>query len=208
MKITVLSDTHNFEPDLPGGDLLIHAGDLTKFGFRSEVVKQLNYLHENLDKYQDVLVIPGNHDLWAERHLNEFKEACLIGGLLTLFEEELTIQGLRVWGSPVTKRYHDWAFNKSESELYDIWEKIPQGIDILVTHSPPEGVLDLNRQGIRIGCKSLTQKVKEIKPLVHVFGHCHEDKGILTQDGITYINAAKMVVNFELDPVTRTLTFI
>lgn len=76
IKITTISDTHGFEPALPGGNILIHCGDLTKDGYKVQVIKQLNYLHEQLDKYQYIIMTPGNHDLWAERHPLEFKAAC------------------------------------------------------------------------------------------------------------------------------------
>lgn len=208
MKITVISDTHNFEPTLPGGDLLIHAGDLTKYGFSSEVIKQLNFLHENLDKYKDVLVIPGNHDLWAERHLDQFKEACMLGGLITLVQEDTLIQGLKFWAAPHTPRYQDWAFNRDDYQLFDLWETIPEDIDFLVTHGPPRGILDLNRQGIRIGCQRLADRLLQIKPLIHAFGHCHESNGVEQKNGITFINAAKTIINIKLDKETRTVKLV
>lgn len=200
MNITFISDTHNREPVLPGGDLLIHCGDLTQNGFKVEVIKQLNYLHEQLDKYKYIIIIPGNHDLWCERHPSDFRDACLSAGIISLINESIEIEGFKIFGSPNSLRYHDWAFNSSESDLFDIYDKIPADTDILVTHGPPLGVLDQTTKG-SIGSSSLKDAVDQLKPKIHAFGHIHEDGGkTLTVAGTQFINCATKIINITIIP--------
>jgi Icc-related predicted phosphoesterase len=201
LKLTFISDTHNRTPELPGGDILIHCGDLTEYGYRVEVIKQLNYLNEQLDKYKYVVVIPGNHDFWIEKYPEKFKEAAWAGGLIPLINEGIELEGLNFYGSPATPAYHDWAFNYNVGEIMKIWERIPSNTDVLITHGPPDGILDTTMfgGGKHAGCVELREKVAELKPLIHAFGHIHEQGGeIVEYNGTTFINAATEVVNFEL----------
>lgn len=54
------------------------------------------------------------------------------------------------------------------------WNKIPEGIDILMTHGPPRGQLDRCSTGEECGCQHLKFAVQNLKPVVHLFGHIHE----------------------------------
>ena len=71
------------------------------------------------------------------------------------------------------------AFNFNSEEIKEKWDLIPGDTDILMTHSPPYGILDVSKQGINSGCANLMRRVREVKPLVHVFGHIHEGHGII-----------------------------
>ena len=89
--------------------------------------------------------------------------------------------------------------------------KIPEDIDILVTHGPPYGILDaVNTFGGYVdhcGCEMLLARVAAIKPKLHVFGHIHEGAGSLKQDGIEYINASQLDGQYRLahKPIVRYL---
>ena len=104
-----------------------------------------------------------------------------------LEDERLEVMGLKVYGSPWQPRFSDSAFNLSRgAELRAVWDKIPSDTDILVTHSPPLGVMDQcrshtrdggTRPAGRSGCEDLThQLVTRLRPRLHVFGHVHEGK--------------------------------
>jgi Icc-related predicted phosphoesterase len=199
LNLTFISDTHNRTPALPGGNVLIHCGDLTEYGYRIEVLKQLNYLHEQLDKYQHVIVVPGNHDLWCEKYLDKFKDACLVGGLIPLVNESIELAGIKFYGSPATPWYHDWAFNYRIQDIMKVWDQIPRDTDVLITHGPPDGILDTNIAGRHVGCVDLRDHVNEIKPKIHAFGHIHEHGGeMVTVDNTTFINAACDVITYQL----------
>ena len=82
------------------------------------------------------------------------------------------------------------AFNATKEEIHNIWKKIPDDTQILLTHSPPKGILDRNIDGESQGCEKLLERVQEINPLVHIFGHIHESYGIFPTSSTIFINAS------------------
>jgi Icc-related predicted phosphoesterase len=92
--------------------------------------------------------------------------------------------GLKIYGSPWTPEFFQWAFMKKRGpELKAVWDKIPDDVDILITHGPPYGILDkvdLSSRGDEFkhaGCEDLLRRLEDIKPKLHVFGHIHSDGG-------------------------------
>ncbi|KKY24816.1 putative ser thr protein phosphatase [Phaeomoniella chlamydospora] len=65
IRFVCISDTHNLTPNLPSGDVLIHAGDLTNQGGLSELRKALEWI-EGLD-FQAKIVVAGNHDITLDK---------------------------------------------------------------------------------------------------------------------------------------------
>ena len=190
MRIVCISDTHNGKPKVPDGDILIHAGDLTMNGTFMEIVKVGDWLRELPHKHK--VVIAGNHDFLFEKDINLAKNA-LGPGLTYLQDSDSEIEGLKFYGSPWTPRFFDWAFNVDRGQLYRKWNLIPEGLDVLITHGPPAGILDKNAPawgGIHVGCTELYDAVKLVRPKLHVFGHIHESNGRLDQDGTIFVNAA------------------
>lgn len=202
MKIVCISDTHNNEPELPEGDILVHAGDATIHGYRVEAYRQLCWLESQLHKYKYIFFTPGNHDLYFEKNLLKAKEEALLAGIILLHNElfEFDVNGktYRLWMSAHTPNYHDWAFMLNENEIIEAWEKIPQNLDVLVTHAPPLGILDKSYRDEHIGCKWLVQRVLEIKPQVHIFGHAHEGRGMFNNGVTQFVNAATKPVVIEI----------
>jgi Icc-related predicted phosphoesterase len=200
MRVVGISDTHNQTPDLPPGDLLIHSGDLTVHGFRIEVMRQLCWLEEQRHKFKWGVIVPGNHDLHIEKHLEETKQACAEIGYVLLHNESYVLEnGVKIYGSAHTPNYHNWAFMLDQCEIQNAWELIPLDTRILITHGPPKGILDLSYRGEHIGCWDLANKVREVKPVLHQFGHAHEGAGEIVIDGIHYMNAARNVRVVDLE---------
>lgn len=86
----------------------------------------------------------------------------------------MTVEGLRIYGSPWQPEYGNWAFNLDRgAPLKAKWDLIPEGVDILITHGPPKGFGGQTREG-DVGCDDLLEAVNRVKPLIHVFGHIHE----------------------------------
>jgi Icc-related predicted phosphoesterase len=126
-----------------------------------------------------------------------------------LQDSEVEVEGLKVYGSPWTPWFHDWAFNAQRGEdIKGLWDNIPGDTDILVTHGPPLGHGDrvLYPPGQRVGCEDLLNRVKEIKPRLHVFGHIHEDSGkwdrYWDKKGTsltTFVNASSCDLSYKAD---------
>jgi Icc-related predicted phosphoesterase len=218
MIIDCIADLHGHYPKLEGGDLLIVAGDWTK----SDGMEELEYFEEEWlsnQNYKKIILISGNHDNisyqcgWKGRGKIEY-----------LCDSGTEFEGLKIWGSPWTKRFPGMnprcmAFTvDTDEELAEKWALIPQDIDILVTHSPPYDILDevFNRsRGWKENCgsQSLLKRVMEIKPKLHVFGHIHESYGNFHlksskfhDKDILFVNASH--VNERYEPVNKPIRVI
>jgi Icc-related predicted phosphoesterase len=200
MKIICISDTHNLHKDLkiPDGDILIHAGDMTCVGGIDEI-KEFNQWLGTLP-HRHKIVIAGNHDLYLESvpsMANVF-----ITNAIYLNDSGIEIEGLKIWGSPISPNYGDWAFNRERGEaIRKHWEMIPEDTDILITHCPPFGILDWSDYASQCehttmakkheGCKDLLEIVRQkIKPRLHVFGHLHNAHGQVKIGETLFINAS------------------
>jgi hypothetical protein len=188
MRIVCIADTHGLhrQLELPGGDMLIHAGDFT---FNSEplsIVPDFNAWLGSLP-HRHRIVIPGNHEFILEEPRNRGA----ITNAILLVDSGVEIEGLSIWGSPVTPLYGG-AFGKSRPEDREkLWASIPEGLDILVTHTPPFAILDHSLpSGPREGCPYLFAEVFRARPRLHVFGHIHAGYGTLRTDDTVFVNAS------------------
>lgn len=129
------------------------------------------------------IVIAGNHDSSLE-HGAVFKEDFTDKGIIYLLDELIEIEGYKIWGSPYSPTYGDWSFMKARHKLHKTWEKIPNDVDILITHTPPKGTLDLSYDYSHnleyCGCNALKTRVNSLKDLqLHCFGHIHNGEGVV-----------------------------
>lgn len=202
-KITCISDLHGFFPVLPGGDLLIIAGDLTARDKDEDHSCFLKWLFSQ--KYDKVVVVAGNHD-------NNIKEDILEKSINVdyLKDSGIEYRGLKVWGSPWSCRFYGMnprcmAYTKkTDEELSKKWGLIPDDTDILITHSPPYGILDKCSNADRVGSISLWRRIEKIKPSLILCGHIHESYGILEERNTLFINASH--VNERYEPVNEPIT--
>ncbi len=199
MKIVFISDTHGFHKALkfPKGDMIIHAGDITKKGQRDQVIDFLDW-YSKLD-FKHKVFVAGNHDFFFERESQEEINNMIPKNVIYLNDSGIEIDGLKIWGSPVQPWFYDWAFNRQRgAEIQKHWDLIPNDLDILITHGPPKGILDLTIRNESVGCEDLLHKIKAIKPQIHVYGHIHEGYGKVKMLGIEFINASVLDVNYRL----------
>lgn len=184
MRIVCISDTHNgiARTPVPDGDVLLHAGDLTDRGTMVEVAEELSRLGRLPHRYK--ALVAGNHDFFLER-CPALAAAFFPAGVTYLRDSWASLGGLGVWGSPWQPDLPSWAFHADRDRIIGRWNLIPEGLDVLVTHVPPRGVLDGG-----LGCEDLAAFVARRSPRVHVFGHVHGERGRLEKDGILYVNAA------------------
>lgn len=191
MRILLLSDTHGSheQVEIPPADVLIHAGDMTRSGTLDELAAFNAFLATLPHPVK--LVIAGNRDFCCEG--NPVESRRLLTNAIYLEDEEFAIAGLRVYGSPWQPPFLNMAFNLPRGEaLREKWDRIPAGVDILVTHTPPMGFGDLTNLGAHVGCEELSAAVLRVRPQVNVYGHIHEGYGDRSHAGIRYINASVM----------------
>ena len=192
MKILFLSDTHKLHrklKNLPEADLLIHGGDVSKTGADHEVEDFIHWFSSLNYKYK--VFIAGNHDFYLEDESIEQVQKELPPNAYYLCNSGIKIEGLSIWGSPITPTYHNWAFNRDRGkDIRRCWDMIPQNTDILITHGPPFGILDKAQRRESVGCRDLYDTIKKIKPRYHLFGHIHEEYGVVDIDGATFVNGS------------------
>lgn len=230
MILTIISDTHNkhkqITEDLPGGDLLLHAGDISSMGYKHEILSFLNWFNK-VKGYGDKIFIAGNHDWGFQDDPEMVKELLETVPTVTYLQDELEVIGddyqtaIKIWGSPWQPEFYNWAFNlpKNGEELKEKWDMIPMNTDILITHGPAWGYVDdvEGRRGDHLGCELLAERIKVVKPKIHICGHIHTGNGYMFDGDTHYINAS--VLNerynyahkpFQVDwnPETNELIFL
>jgi Icc-related predicted phosphoesterase len=188
MRIWHISDTHTFHDllKIPEGiDMVIHSGDCSnpRDPYNNEPeVRQFIHWYKSLPIKHKVYVA-GNHDTSIEKKLvtkKDFEDY----NIYYLEDDLITLQGLLIYGNPYTPQFGQWAFMKDRVKLDRYWTKaMPGYIDILVTHGPPKGILDksYSREDVLEMCgdKSLLNKVLEVEPKYHLFGHIHNCQNII-----------------------------
>lgn len=187
MRLVAIADTHLFTDELyvPDGDVLIHAGDMCRRGDLEELTRAAAWLASLPHRHK--IVIAGNHD-WGFAD-DAVAARALFAPFHYLEDSEVTIDGLRFYGSPWQPAFHDWAFNLPRgAPLAAVWAKIPRGLDVLVTHGPPEGIGDRSGMTERAGCAELLARVREVAPRLHLFGHIHQDGGVWTVGSTVFAN--------------------
>lgn len=211
MKITLISDTHNKHNQvtsiLPGGDLILHAGDATGMGYKHELQQFMKW-YNKLD-YTNKVFIAGNHD-WGFQEDPEMTKELLefYDGLTYLQDNTTEIDGVKIYGSPWQPEFYDWAFNLPRMgwELEQKWADIPSDTDILVTHGPAWGHLDtIKGMSVPLGCELLTERIKVVKPKIHVCGHIHTGYGYKFDGDTHFFNAA--VLNEQYNFTQKPFTF-
>jgi Icc-related predicted phosphoesterase len=177
VRLVLISDTHELhrEVEVPDGDILIHAGDFTMFSQSiAEITDFNNWLGELPHRHK--IVVPGNHEFFLEA---DPSERFLLGNTTVLINEAIEIEGLRIWGSPVTPLFGGAFGMSSAKDRKRLYAQIPEDIDVLITHGPPYGILDTAPiSGLREGCGELLDAVIRIRPKLHVFGHIHGAYGV------------------------------
>ena len=229
-RIVCVSDTHMAKPELPAGDILIHSGDLTSRGTQAETVEMLEWLAEHPHAHK--ILVAGNHDFffdkdapasyrsWSLARTRDPNDVLADYPNITYLQDGAAdAGGLKLYGSPWQPYYFGWAFNYPEFDdqpfARRLWSKIPTGTQILVTHTPPLGVLDSTYPNdSRKGCPELLKRLGFLTSLrLHAFGHIHEAYGRSGSSNLTFVNAsimtreyqplnAPIVVDLETHPTT------
>jgi Icc-related predicted phosphoesterase len=203
MKVVAISDTHSMHSSifggLPHGDILIHAGDFCGRSDKINVGVFLEWFARR--KHEHKIFISGNHDKpfqedpqWCQEILKEIDP-----NIIYLQDSGCEVNGIKFWGSPWQPEFFDWAFNLPRGPIIkEKWDLIPNDTDVLITHGPPDGILDLcpdindYSKMVHVGCSDLMRAVRRVNPKYHIFGHVHEGYGTYSEGGTTFINASSL----------------
>lgn len=195
MRLVCISDTHSRHedvPDLPAGDVLIHAGDCTGSGSVASLTDFLGWF--GAQPHAHKILVAGNHDYCFEREPELARQLCKECGVSYLEDDQLTIDGIVFYGSPWTPRFRDMAFNADESTMVQLRSRIPDSTNVLITHGPAWRIFDfVPRDNEHVGCFPLAQRIDELTHLkLHLCGHIHEGYGnaIRESDGVKFANAS------------------
>jgi len=225
IRFVCLSDTHTYENKIkvPAGDVVLHAGDFSYTGTIAEV-KHFSQWFAALP-HPHKIVIAGNHDLTFEKdfyvqaysrwHYKNYQDpdvakAILINtGVTYLEDQEVTIDGIRIYGSPWQPEFCNWAFNLNRGpQIMEKWKKIPDDgkkLHILITHGPSKFGGRVFPKNNNVGCADLTTVVDKLKPLVHLSGHIHEDYGVFGDGDVVYINGSNCTLKYK--PINEPIVF-
>jgi len=192
MKAVIVADTHfslmKRIIDIPNGDILVHCGDLDVYN-QEHLELFSEWMRSLPHKYK--IVVPGNHDIFWRGYKNGVFD---YEDFILLIHNEIEVEGTKIFGSPYTLEFGNWAFMYDKEHSNFIWRDVPDDIDVLVSHGPPYQILDEVKSGptsgSHPGCRALRSKVLEIKPRIHCFGHIHGGSGVMERDGIKFINAS------------------
>jgi Icc-related predicted phosphoesterase len=221
MLIHAVSDLHGNLPVVPPGDLLLIGGDIVPLNRHTPAAAR-GWLDTTFRVWLDSLPVKvivatwGNHDFIGQHP--EMVPRALRWFLLV--DEEITVnlksgERVRIYGSPWQPVFLDWAFNLPEEQLAEKWERIPEGLDVLLLHGPPNGILDetaqpfhvIGQPGLQrnVGSVSLRQRLDIVQPKVTIFGHIHHSYGQREIAGLRFFNCAH--VNERYQPVNPITTF-
>jgi predicted phosphodiesterase len=219
LKFVCISDTHlSKDFEIPDGDVLIHAGDFTGRGNVPELSSAIHWFSKLPHKLK--ICIAGNHDCLLQDEPYLATRMMQDAGIIYLEDSGITIcpdgsipigggfhpdQGVTIYGSPWTPTFFDWAFMKKDGDLKEKWDTVPAGVDILITHGPPRGCLDMTDRGEAAGCESLGLALYRIKPRYHIFGHIHRSPGIERRGDTWCVNCSILGENY--DPVNKPVVF-
>ncbi|MDE6702057.1 MAG: metallophosphatase domain-containing protein [Muribaculaceae bacterium] len=187
MRILHLSDTHGCHHqlrNLPEADVAVHSGDFTMNGSQEEAIDFKNWFCDL--PYDHKIFICGNHD------------ECIYGANVEgldsnvhyLCNSGVEIDGVTLYGVPMLM-----GDCISEKQSFN-YLQIPSNTNVLVTHTPPFGILDFD-DGINYGSEELLNIVSTINPRLHLFGHIHRQHGILKRAQTTFSNGAILSANYS-----------
>jgi len=214
VKIVATSDLHGHLPqNLPNGDVLVIAGDIT-LNYKSDYISQAEFINfqfrewanslVSLGKYKDIVWIAGNHDKFLEDHPKLFCPSPFDKRVHYLENNGVTIDGVNFWGTPDTEPFCGWGFNTPREKRKEIFSKIPEDVDVLISHGPPKvGMLGKCVNGYDAGDEVLVDCIRRVQPEYCFCGHIHEGGGEVEVIGETVCMNVSYV-NFQYTPIQNS----
>jgi len=196
-RIIGISDTHTKEKNIiisHQADIIITAGDITLLeDYKKGIYDYLEWYSTLNIKHK--IYVSGNSDgMYIQENLEEFEAYCKSKNIIFLNDSSVVIDGIKIYGTPWTKAF---SINRGygcedDEELRIKYNKIPEDVEILITHNPPFKILDFaNYYACHVGSEALLEKINTLKNLkLHFFGHVHDESGIKSIKQTTFVNCA------------------
>ena len=210
ITIVCISDTHGQHRKLTmpdHADILIHAGDYTKYGKKEDAIDFNEWL--GLLPYKTKLVVNGNHEcnaMWKNSAKSLLSNAQLLidesvqvevdvdsddddnnnhSVIINENNDNTTHQKVKKKKEKVILNIHGTNFYWPSSTKHNpYFEQIEQEqstsntkTDILISHCPALGYVDRDR-----GCPALLHTIQRIRPMLVISGHEHMARGIVKSD--------------------------
>jgi Icc-related predicted phosphoesterase len=143
------------------------------------------------------ILVPGNNET-----LDELRAACRGWKSATVLHgEAAAIDGVAFFGIgggiPITP-FGDWSYDFSEEAAERLLGNLQMG-SVLVSHSPPKGLVDMDSRGASLGSTAVMAAIERTRPRLVVCGHIHGSAGMRSDHGETaVINAGPDGIEFEL----------
>lgn len=192
VRIVGISDTHGWHEELGvlSGDVLIHCGDFEDlFAQDAGMLDRADAWLARQD-FELILCTGGNHDRELERRVRAWQQP--LANARYLQDSGVVFGGLKFWGAPWVPMLDDHAFFADDDDLNAAWARIPEDVDVLITHTPPAGVLDRSSGEASLGCPFLADALQRVKPRLHCFGHVHAAVGREDRNGTIFVNATSI----------------
>ena len=202
-KLVVVSDTHGqVVRGMPHADFLIHCGDWSQSGNYQDTRKFVRWLKDIRHKFKHIVCVPGNHDIWVEQNQLEATMMFADIGATLLINDQAQLHGVSFYGMPLSPEFGRWSFMAPLDKRKQACDAIPDGIQVLITHSPPSGYLDVlsdrgSEPGKHAGCSALTSAIYRVQPKYALCGHIHEGAGIARIGDTILVNAAMMDETYQ-----------
>jgi Icc-related predicted phosphoesterase len=162
------------------------SGDFTFKGEPRELISFNSFIHDlkEAKTIKKCVVTYGNHEVMTEKDpwgmAKLYLPACEL-----LHRSDDEIEGIKFYGLPDQLPFFNWAYNSSEEKIAGFLKWVPDDVDVVVSHGPPYGILDRNREGQPCGSHALRDWIEEHQPKICVFGHIHE--GASANQGVTLL---------------------
>ena len=218
MKIVAISDLHGNLPTIEEVAIIYCiAGDIMPLNIQSNDRKCRKWLKEEFIPWANnlpcshVVLIAGNHDFVFQRMEKEAIDAIFEDSKVIYLENSgVQLEGLNIFGTPWCHQFGHWAFMTDDDSLVELFNDIPENVDILLTHDAPYGTSDILFQntawniGEHIGCVPLRDAIIEKKPKIVLHGHLHSTnhkKEVLVESDV--YNVSLLDENYDLiyDPL-------
>jgi len=220
MKIAAISDLHgNLQGlDFGGYDVVVIAGDIapTKGFGKWHKYEQTKWINKKFKNFTDsfsktqFVIIPGNHDFFpiAKETVNDSSinwNFSFGDNVHFLLDSSCEINGIKFYGTPwIPIISYSWAFESEHDFLVEKFDKIPNNIDILITHSPPRisGCnvdYSIQTRCGPFGSSELANAIFNKKPKYVFCGHIHSGDHIpFDFEGSKIINVSRLDERYEI----------